>query len=65
MMRMGIGFIIFSFRNGTFEDGVTSEERLAQLCAAAPEDEILFLGPETVAAFIVEPVLGRSDAIAR
>ena len=32
--------------------------QLAQLCAAELEDEIKFQGPDTVAAFIMEPVLG-------
>ncbi len=43
--------------------GVEDEDRLADLCAAALEDEILFQGPETVAAFIVEPVLGGGGVI--
>ncbi|MEM7270954.1 MAG: aspartate aminotransferase family protein [Pseudomonadota bacterium] len=37
--------------------------RLAQLCAAAMEDEIKFQGPNTVAAFIMEPVLGAGGVI--
>ncbi|MEM7427092.1 MAG: aspartate aminotransferase family protein [Pseudomonadota bacterium] len=38
-------------------------ERLAQLCAAALEDEIGFQGADTVAAFIMEPVLGAGGVI--
>lgn len=37
--------------------------KLARLCAAALEDEILFQGPDTVAAFIMEPVLGAGGVI--
>ncbi|MGH1359385.1 MAG: aminotransferase class III-fold pyridoxal phosphate-dependent enzyme [Burkholderiaceae bacterium] len=37
--------------------------KLAQACAAALEDEILFQGPDTVAAFIMEPVLGAGGVI--
>ncbi|MFN3261612.1 MAG: aspartate aminotransferase family protein [Pikeienuella sp.] len=37
--------------------------RLAQLCAAALEDEIAFQGPGTIAAFIMEPVLGAGGVI--
>ena len=37
--------------------------RLAQLCAAQLEDEIMFQGPDTVAAFIMEPVLGAGGVI--
>lgn len=38
-------------------------ERLAQLCLAALEDEIKFQGAETIAAFIMEPVLGAGGVI--
>lgn len=41
----------------------TDPERLATLCAAALEDEIKFQGPDTVAAFIMEPVLGAGGVI--
>lgn len=41
----------------------TDPERLAQLCAALLEDEIKFQGPDTVAAFIMEPVLGAGGVI--
>jgi adenosylmethionine-8-amino-7-oxononanoate aminotransferase len=37
--------------------------KLAQFCAAALEDEIVFQGPDTVAAFIMEPVLGSGGVI--
>jgi putrescine---pyruvate transaminase len=43
--------------------GETDPARLAQLCAAALEDEIVFQGPDTVAAFIMEPVLGAGGVI--
>jgi len=36
---------------------------LAELCAAALEDEIAFQGAETIAAFIMEPVLGAGGVI--
>ncbi len=41
----------------------TDPERLADLCAAALEDEIMFQGPDTVAAFLLEPVLGAGGVI--
>jgi putrescine aminotransferase len=41
----------------------TDPERLARLCAALLEDEIKFQGPDTVAAFIMEPVLGAGGVI--
>jgi hypothetical protein len=50
----------FPYRNPFNE---TDPERLAQLCAAALEDEIKFQGPDTVAAFIMEPVLGAGGVI--
>jgi adenosylmethionine-8-amino-7-oxononanoate aminotransferase len=37
--------------------------RLAQLCAAALEDEIAFQGADTIAAFIMEPTLGAGGVI--
>lgn len=37
--------------------------RLAEFCAQALEDEIVFQGPDTVAAFIMEPVLGAGGVI--
>jgi adenosylmethionine-8-amino-7-oxononanoate aminotransferase len=37
--------------------------RLSQLCAAAMEDEIAFQGADTIAAFIIEPVLGAGGVI--
>ncbi|MFC6486984.1 aspartate aminotransferase family protein [Nitratireductor sp. GCM10026969] len=41
----------------------TDPARLAELCAAALEDEIAFQGADTVAAFIMEPVLGAGGVI--
>jgi len=41
----------------------TDPERLAQLCLAALEDEIKFQDPSTIAAFIMEPVLGAGGVI--
>ncbi|WP_071672689.1 aspartate aminotransferase family protein [Nioella nitratireducens] len=38
-------------------------KRLAQLCAAAFEDEIAFQGAGTIAAFIMEPILGAGGVI--
>ncbi len=43
--------------------GETDPERLAQLCAAAFEDEIAFQGANTIAAFIMEPILGAGGVI--
>jgi adenosylmethionine-8-amino-7-oxononanoate aminotransferase len=43
--------------------GESDPARLAELCAAALEDEIVFQGPDTVAAFIMEPVLGAGGVI--
>ena len=43
--------------------GETDPERLAQLCAAALEDEIAFQGAGTIAAFIMEPILGAGGVI--
>ena len=50
----------WSYRNPF---GETDPARLAQLCAAMLEDEIKFQGPDTVAAFIMEPVLGAGGVI--
>ncbi len=41
----------------------TDPAKLADLCIAALEDEIAFQGPDTVAAFIMEPVLGAGGVI--
>ena len=41
----------------------TDPVRLARLCANALEDEIAFQGPDTIAAFIMEPVLGAGGVI--
>ena len=43
--------------------GESDPERLAQLCLAALEDEIKFQGANTIAAFIMEPVLGAGGVI--
>jgi putrescine---pyruvate transaminase len=43
--------------------GETDPEKLAALCAAALEDEIAFQSADTVAAFIMEPVLGAGGVI--
>ncbi|MEZ5811738.1 MAG: aspartate aminotransferase family protein [Rhizobiaceae bacterium] len=43
--------------------GETDPERLAALCAAELEDEIAFQGADTIAAFIMEPVLGAGGVI--
>ncbi|MEZ5653819.1 MAG: aspartate aminotransferase family protein [Burkholderiaceae bacterium] len=50
----------FTYRNPF---GETDPQRLASLCANALEDEIVFQGPDTVAAFIMEPVLGAGGVI--
>ncbi|WFU59155.1 aminotransferase class III-fold pyridoxal phosphate-dependent enzyme [Bradyrhizobium pachyrhizi] len=41
----------------------TDAAKLAQLCAAAMEEEIAFQGADTIAAFIMEPVLGAGGVI--
>ena len=41
----------------------TDPEKLAQLCLAALEDEIKFQDPSTIAAFIMEPILGAGGVI--
>ncbi len=50
----------YTYRNPFNE---TDSERLAGLCAAALEDEIAFQGADTIAAFIMEPVLGAGGVI--
>jgi putrescine---pyruvate transaminase len=50
----------YTYRNPFNE---TDRERLAQLCAAALEDEIAFQGAGTIAAFIMEPILGAGGVI--
>jgi adenosylmethionine-8-amino-7-oxononanoate aminotransferase len=50
----------YTYRNPFNE---TDPAKLAQLCAAALVDEIEFQGPDTVAAFIMEPVLGAGGVI--
>lgn len=49
-----------TYRNAFDE---TSPERLGKICARLLEEEILFQGPETVAAFIAEPVMGAGGVI--
>lgn len=50
----------YTYRNPFNE---TDPEKLAQLCLAALEDEIVFQGAETIAAFIMEPILGAGGVI--
>jgi adenosylmethionine-8-amino-7-oxononanoate aminotransferase len=50
----------YTYRNPFNE---TDPEKLAQLCLQALEDEIAFQGPNTIAAFIMEPVLGAGGVI--
>ncbi|MGC3940686.1 aspartate aminotransferase family protein [Roseobacter sp. EG26] len=50
----------YSYRN-PFDE--TDPERLAQLCASALEDEIAFQGAGTIAAMIMEPILGAGGVI--
>lgn len=50
----------FDYRN-VFNESDPS--RLADLCLAAIEDEIVFQGADTIAAFIAEPVLGAGGVI--
>ncbi len=50
----------YTYRNPFNE---SDPERLAQLCLAALEDEIKFQGAETIAAFIMEPILGAGGVI--
>lgn len=50
----------YTYRN-PFDE--TDPEKLAMLCIAALENEIAFQGPETIAAFIMEPILGAGGVI--
>jgi hypothetical protein len=50
----------YTYRNPFNE---TDPARLAQLCASALEDEIAFQGAGTIAAFIMEPILGAGGVI--
>ncbi len=50
----------YTYRNPFNE---TDPERLAQLCASALEDEIAFQGAGTIAAMIMEPILGAGGVI--
>ena len=50
----------YTYRN-PFQE--TDPERLAQMCLSALEDEIKFQDPSTVAAMIMEPVLGAGGVI--
>ena len=50
----------YTYRNPFNE---TDPARLAQLCAAALEDEIAFQGADTIAAMIMEPILGAGGVI--
>ncbi len=50
----------YTYRNPFNE---SDPEKLAQLCLAALEDEIAFQGAHTIAAFIMEPVLGAGGVI--
>lgn len=50
----------YTYRNPFNE---TDPAKLAQLCAAALEDEIRFQGASTIAAMIMEPILGAGGVI--
>lgn len=50
----------YTYRNPFNE---TDAEKLAQLCASALEDEIAFQGAGTIAAMIMEPILGAGGVI--
>ena len=50
----------YTYRNPFNE---TDPARLAQLCLAALEDEIAFQGANTIAAFVMEPILGAGGVI--
>ena len=50
----------YTYRNPFNE---TDPERLAQLCVQALEDEIAFQGAGTIAAMIMEPILGAGGVI--
>ena len=50
----------YTYRNPFNE---TDPAKLAELCIAALEDEITFQGASTIAAFIMEPILGAGGVI--
>jgi adenosylmethionine-8-amino-7-oxononanoate aminotransferase len=50
----------YTYRNPFNE---TDPEKLAQLCVQALEDEIAFQGANTIAAMIIEPILGAGGVI--
>lgn len=50
----------YTYRNPFNE---SDPAKLAQLCLTALEDEIAFQGPNTIAAFIMEPILGAGGVI--
>ncbi len=50
----------YTYRNPFHE---TDPEKLAQMCLSALEDEIKFQDPSTIAAMIMEPVLGAGGVI--
>jgi putrescine---pyruvate transaminase len=50
----------YTYRNPFNE---TDPAKLAQLCAQSLEDEIAFQGADTIAAFVMEPVLGAGGVI--
>jgi adenosylmethionine-8-amino-7-oxononanoate aminotransferase len=50
----------YTYRNAF---GERDPERLSSLCLDALEQEIIFQGPHTIAAFIMEPVLGAGGVI--
>ncbi|MEE9376266.1 MAG: aspartate aminotransferase family protein [Rhizobiaceae bacterium] len=50
----------YTYRNPFHE---TDPEKLAQLCLSAMDDEIAFQGANTIAAMIMEPVLGAGGVI--
>ncbi|MDQ7069709.1 MAG: aspartate aminotransferase family protein [Rhodobacterales bacterium] len=50
----------YTYRNPFNE---SDPEKLAQLCLSALEDEIAFQGANTIAAFIMEPILGAGGVI--
>ncbi|MEP1208590.1 MAG: aspartate aminotransferase family protein [Rhizobiaceae bacterium] len=50
----------YTYRNPFNE---TDPAKLAQLCLAALQDEIAFQGANTIAAFVMEPVLGAGGVI--
>lgn len=50
----------YTYRNPFSE---SDPQKLAGLCAAALEDEIKFQDPSTIAAFIMEPILGAGGVI--